>query len=916
MHYSVQSLNGTWHMNYCADKYLSCEDPWRDGSEVVDAVPGYWEDMTEKFQGTGFSEKLQINPEYTVQRYPISTTAPDMLLPNYIGNFFYHRTFPWKKRSQPTCIHFGGVQNAVSVWINGTYLGRHEGYSAPFSMDIPENALLNGENTVTLSVSNHRLVGFDEQDVSGITSRAASECAGGIWGDVELRSYLSSLRDVSVLISEDCERANVLLSLNTPCDCSWRVLDDGKILNSGNCSGDFSFDTKDLSLWSPESPKLYTLQVTCGEGTIDRVFGVRRLVADGVHLKLNGKPYYLRGVCEHCYYPLTVNPSQSIDYYKDIIQKMKKLGFNYIRCHTHIPDETYMQAADELGMVFQVESPNNGTLAEWQYIVKHCRKHPSVMIYCCGNELQLHDAFLEHLHECADVVHQSTDALFSPMSALRGLEYAFGNEPEILPEVVEKPKPHNPRRLAVTGEYSDLYNSYTSGQNSYHSLKCDPAMVDSWSEVYQKPRLSHEICINGTYADLTLKDRYKGTRIGNTELFTSVEKHLADMGVLQNAPTYFRNSCQWQKRVRKHCFETTRMSHNLAGYDFLGPIDTHWHTFGYDVGMMNEFYELKPGESVRSVRMYNSPTVILSDLGLDVNFVSGQELCVGLFASHYGDTDLIDGQLSVKLLQNGKALWEKTQTIRPVANGTVGKLADLTFQLPKSDLPEAYMLSVTLTCGNVFAENEWELYAFPKQADASVGDLVVSDGMEEAELIRLLKAGADVLFLGNSPFNSNPTSFQIALAGRTSGNLATVIYDHPITEQMPHEGFCSWQFRCLLEGGQAVCFNDSSLPFEPIIEVVSTHKFVIKQAALFEFRAYSGRVLVCGFRFSAEDPFAHWLKNELIAYASSDAFMPKITLDEQQLHTLIHSQQVQVEANTNFAVNLNDKTAIRKKKSK
>ena len=37
-----------------------------------------------------------------------------------------------------------------------------------------------------------------------------------------------------------------------------------------------------------------------------------------------------------------------------------------------------------------------------------------------------------------------------------------------------------------------------------------------------------------------------------------------------------------------------RRCENMAGYDFLGPVDTHWHTFGYDVGMMNEFFELKP----------------------------------------------------------------------------------------------------------------------------------------------------------------------------------------------------------------------------------------------------------------------------------------------------------------------------------
>lgn len=912
----VLSLNGVWLMNYQEERYLGATDPWQGGDTVTSAVPGYWEDMTEQFRSTGFFSQLRINPEFCVQRYPMSTTAPDMLLPNFIGNFFYHRDFIWRKSDAPVCIYFGGVQNAVSVWINGVYLGRHEGYSTPFSMDIPENALIDGKNEITLSVSNHRLEGFDGQDVSGITSRAACECVGGIWGDIELRTYLSPLRDVYVLISDDCSKANVYVESIAPCNCSWSLLDGNKILKSGEIDGDFSFDTTDLAMWSPESPKLYTLRVICGAGCIERVFAVRRLVPVDVHLMLNGKPYYLRGVCEHCYYPMTVNPSRDIDFYRDVIKKLKELGFNYVRFHTHIPDEAYMQAADELGMILQVESPNNGTLEEWQHIVRHCRKHPSVLIYCCGNELLLHDEFLEHLSECAEVVHQSTDALFSPMSALRGLEYSFVHEPEKLQEVVAEPKHHNPRRFAIAGKYSDLYNSYTSGQNSYHSLKCDPAMVDSWSDIYQKPRLSHEICIDGTYTDLSLKDRYKGTRIGNTELFTSVEKHLAEMGVLHNAPIYFRNSCQWQRRVRKYCFECVRMSQKLAGYDFLGPIDTHWHTFGYDVGMMNEFYELKPGETVRGVRMYNSPTVILSDLGLDVNFICGQRISVGLFASHYGDTHLSKAKLDVKLLQNGEVRLQKSYMAEPVANGTVGKLTDITFTLPESDSPKAYMLSVTLTCGNVLAENQWELYAFPKLPEVSGGDLVISDGMAEAELIRLLKAGSDVLFLGGSPFNSNKTSFQIALAGRTSGNLATVIYDHPVTREIPHEGFCSWQFRQLLEDGHAVCFNDNNLPFEPIIEVVSTHKFVVKQAALFEFRAYSGRVLVCGFHFSDKDPCAVWLKNSLIAYARSDDFSPKTYLDEQQLQVLIHSQQVQIESNTNLAVNMNDKTAIRKKKSK
>ena len=44
--------------------------------------------------------------------------------------------------------------------------------------------------------------------------------------------------------------------------------------------------------------------------------------------------------------------------------------------------------------------------------------------YAYPAELLLMDEpFIEHLHKCGDYVHAHTDALFSPMSAMRGLEY-------------------------------------------------------------------------------------------------------------------------------------------------------------------------------------------------------------------------------------------------------------------------------------------------------------------------------------------------------------------------------------------------------------------------------------------------------------------------------------------------------------
>ena len=396
--------------------------------------------------------------------------------------------------------------------------------------------------------------------------------------------------------------------------------------------------------------------------------------------------------------------------------------------------------------------------------------------------------------------------------------------------------------------------------------------------------------------------RYENTRIGKTALFSSVRRHLTEKGVIDKAELYFKNSSEWQRRLRKYCFEAVRRCENMAGYDFLGPIDTHWHTFGYDVGMMNEFYELKPGETAENVLRYNSPTVLLCDLGKRRNYASGDSLKCNIYASCYGITDG-SADVLITLKAGDELVYEDIRRVR-LENGRLLNLAELDIQLPETQKPLEIKLSSKLLRGESICENEWELYLFPKAENTGAENTFTS--MTEEALLHAIDEGRDVVLFGSLPFKSLPTSFRMSLAGRTSGFTATVVSDHPILSDFPHDGFCGWQFSSMFEGGEAVVFPDD-VPFDPIIEVVTTHKNFVRESALFEIECERSRIIVCSLNLNESDPAASWFMNKILSYCSKKRDITKLT--REQLIRLMRVEVDKPEANTNLAQNKNDITA-------
>ena len=901
--YEAVSLNGAWEMAYSPYAHCRVECPQFVGVKIAQAVPGYWEDMVEDFRAAGMKDEFRINPWYTKQTFPINGWADDTTFPDIYGCFYYRRTIDLD-HGGAAVLAFEGVRNQVHAWINGRFVAFRAGFSTPFELAVPDGILKKGRNEIVLAVSNNPNLGYGDY-VYGLTTRSTFRSTGGVNGRLELRFPHGDWGDVYVTTAADMKSFTVHVTGKV--HFNWRISDGKKLVKRGEADGDFTLSSEGFEFWSPESPKRYELALETGAGVYRQLFGLRRLLADGEKLRLNGRPVYLRGVTEHCYFPPSTHLPRDLDYYRMITAKRKELGFNFVRFHTFVPPVEYFEATDELGMLVHVESPNFVSEIEYAAIVAFARRHPSVVIYCTGNETRIDRLAEAYLRDVADIVHAETDSLFSPMSALRGVEYALmpGKDP-----TVAKPFRHNAERLQRLLPFCDLFTSYQLGATSYDSLNGhSAAMLDAWGDAYGgKPRLSHEICIDGSYVDLSLERLYPPkSPIVRAGIFSGLRKQLADRGLLDRADIYFRNSCEWMRRIRKHAFEKLRSADRTAGYDFLGDINTHWHTFGYSVGMMDEFYRLKPGETVENVLRYNSAAVVLANLGSDFNVVAGETKKVAFSLSNYAD-ELPAAELRAELADaDGKAVWHAQTKLGTLPNGRLSALGEYAVKVPASELPRKYLLRVSVEGNGVKAANEWELYAFPQVALKTPAKGVrVAKNITEDELAAAMAKGERVLVLGAGPFKALATTYRIGMAGRCAGNFATVIKpDHPALAGLPHEGYCGWQFRRLMEGGKAVQL-EAEVPFDPVIDVASAVKNVIRQAALFEYRVGEGRLMVCSFKFGQNDPAAAWLKARLVDYVGSDKFAPEKSLTLEQLHAVISAPIKTAAANQNVARNPSD----------
>ena len=327
---------------------------------------------------------------------------------NSVG--WYRRTFtlPQADAGKRLWLEFDGAFRDSRVYVNGYFIGHNESGYSGFRYDITDVANCGGKNTVAVRVDATQFEGWFYEG-AGIYRHVWLTKTGGLAvapdGTFVYSTFTGATPEGPAELHVETRLDN---SLEAAADCTVRcqMLDGaGKVVAEGNKSarlGAFSqrrvrqsIPLDSPALWSPETPTLYRLvtAVESGGAVVDRTeteFGVRtvRFDADRGFL-LNGKPYVLKGTCNHQDHAGVGSAlPDRLQYFR--VARLKEMGDNAYRTSHNPPTPELLEACDRLGMLVMDENRLLGSdalnLDRLERLVRRDRNHPSVAVWSIANE--------------------------------------------------------------------------------------------------------------------------------------------------------------------------------------------------------------------------------------------------------------------------------------------------------------------------------------------------------------------------------------------------------------------------------------------------------------------------------------------------------------------------------------------------
>ena len=332
------------------------------------------------------------------------------------GLFRFEKTFvpDGKFEKKRIVLRFEAVNYSANVWLNGKYLGHNDQGFLPFEFEITDAIKLCESNLLSVCVDTRRKQGqlptsFYWKNSGGIIR---SVCIYATEKDYIEDAFVSAgASGTARFTTKTVSSKQLTLRIAIKNSLGELIGENTSEIFGGESSVCIKSDS--ISPWSPESPSLYTAEITLRDDTklIDTralTFGYRDISAKNGKLFLNGKEIFLKGFNRHEDHPLC-GGAENKEIIKKDLEMIKESGANFIRlchyphssCELDLADELGLAVLDEIplcaymGDTFEIENsdqkPRNeevfaNAAESLERMIVRDRNHPSVLIWSVSNE--------------------------------------------------------------------------------------------------------------------------------------------------------------------------------------------------------------------------------------------------------------------------------------------------------------------------------------------------------------------------------------------------------------------------------------------------------------------------------------------------------------------------------------------------
>lgn len=415
-------LNGLWH--YLVDQL-----------EV-----GYY-DYRRVPTENGFFKDPVVNDHEGFKEYDFNS-APVMSIPgdwntwedrffHYEGTMWFKRDFTYQPTGKRVYLYIGAANYDSKVYVNGKKVGAHIGGYTPFNMEITD-VLQSGKNNVCVYVDNKRYA-------EGVpTLNCDWFNFGGITRDVMLvevpETYIASYRlqlkkgsrnIMTGYVQLNGAEATQQVTISIPeLKIKKQVTTDAK----GYASFEFSAKPE---LWSPESPKLYAVNILAQTDNVADEIGFRTIETQGQKILLNGKQIFLKGISIHEEAPFRSGRICSEEENLTLLNWAKELGCNFVRLAHYPHNEKMVRMAEKMGFMIWDEIPVYWTIA-WENpatyanaenqlveMIERDQNRCGVIIWSLANETPHGDARVKFLSSLAKTARAKDNSRLLSMAMER-----------------------------------------------------------------------------------------------------------------------------------------------------------------------------------------------------------------------------------------------------------------------------------------------------------------------------------------------------------------------------------------------------------------------------------------------------------------------------------------------------------------